>query len=174
MTRIYKASGSSGAVRLSAVDIRSSNTDETFRVPCRALIISAGSWSTSVLSSLFPSASLKIPMAERQPVQTWLRFSKSTKKHEGDGCEQVWLNPLRDNVNIHVSSFRDGELYAAGDIELGDTSPPVPQFVQPSPTDISGLSKLVADYVDLSDGRTLVRSGRAYMPRTAHGRPVMA
>lgn len=177
--RAHKTRDEAGRFSLSAVDIRSgaSNAEQQIiRVPCHALVISAGSWSPGVFSSLFPTAHLRLRMAEHQLVQTWLRFSAPNGKAdtEPDRCEQVWLKPLDDMVDLHVSSFADGDLYAAGALEDGDSSPPYPQFVQPTPEEIAELSSLVTDYVDLSGGRKLVQSGRAYMPCTAHGRPIMA
>jgi len=77
-------------------------------------------------------------------------------------------------VDLHVSSFNDGDLYTASALEDGDLSSPLPQYIQPTPEDVANLSKLTADYIDLSGGHVMVQSERVCMPRTAHARPVMA
>ncbi|KAK5656645.1 hypothetical protein OQA88_4625 [Cercophora sp. LCS_1] len=96
---------------------------ETRRVPCQNLVISAGSWSPKLFSRLFPSVDIGLRLAEKQHVQTWLRFSAlgavadlDEKEQEGgstdlkaEACQQVWLSPLDEGDDIHVSSFADGE-----------------------------------------------------------------
>ena len=123
---------------------------ETRRIPFRHLVISAGSWSPRLFSRLFPSVNIGLRLAEKQHVQTWLRFSapgtveaNSNKKEqeggstalEAEACHQVWLSPLDEADDIHVSSFADGELYAAGALERvdnDDTAPPLPDDVRPT------------------------------------------
>ncbi|KAK3944661.1 FAD dependent oxidoreductase [Diplogelasinospora grovesii] len=167
---------------LSAIEIEMHSPDESVRVPCRNLVISAGSWSAKVFSSLFPSAKVEIHMADQQNVQNWLRFSKplasSDEASDLGACQQVWLSPLGDNVDLHMSSFEDGDLYAAGAIEQGnmESLPPLPDLVLPSPEEVEKLKGLVSQYVELGpegQGRELVGSGRAYMPGTSHGKPIM-
>jgi len=143
----------------------------TRRVPCQNLIISAGSWSPEVFRRLFPLVDIGLRLAEKQHIQTWLRFSapavkdtdtkdSETTNAESEVCHQVWLNPLDEGDNVHVSSFKNGELYAAGALEeVRVEIPPLPQDVHPTPEDVVKLRDLVGHYVHL-EGRQQVDFGR--------------
>lgn len=113
-------------------------------------------------------------------MQTWLRFSAQTvsgTKEQGpkdtEQCHQVWLSPLDEGDDLHVSSFANGELYVAGELEqVGDDTPPLPDEVRPTPKDVDKLRELVTRYVHL-EGRQLLSSGRAFMPAVPQGQPIM-
>lgn len=167
---------------LSSVDIQvksGSEDPETHRLSFRNLIISAGSWSPKLFSTLFPSARVGLRLADQQHVQTWLRFSDGADEDtRASGpvkpCEQVWLGALDEAVDLHVSSFATGELYAAGELErVGGGTPPLPECVRPSPDDIERLRSLVTSHVHL-ENRSMVGCGRAFMPGVPQGRPIMA
>jgi glycine/D-amino acid oxidase-like deaminating enzyme len=153
---------------------------ETRRLPCQNLIISAGIWTPKLFSQLFPSVDVGLRLAETQHVQTWLRFSAQTvtdtKEHgpkDTEQCHQVWLSPLDEGDDLHVSSFANGELYVAGELEqVGDDTPPLPDEVRPTPEDVDKLRDLVARYVHL-ERRQLLSSGKAFMPAVPQGRPIM-
>lgn len=134
-------------------------------------------------------------MAEKQHVQNWLRFSarpgisrsassfgthSSNENHEAstNPCEQVWFAPLDDDVDLHISSLVNGDLYAAGELEQDtNVTPPLPEFIQPSPEEIEKLRNLVSRYVDLgssNDARVVVAYGRAFVPEIPQDRPIIA
>ena len=83
--------------------------------------------------------SLDSPLtAQRQPQWTsWLwwtwrsAFNKPSSERDRLDCDQAWLSSHDHNPDLHISLFTDGELYAAGAIELGDKSPPCPSSSSP-------------------------------------------
>ncbi|KAK0646759.1 FAD dependent oxidoreductase [Cercophora newfieldiana] len=152
---------------------------EIRQVACRNLIISAGSWSPALFSRLFPSVDINLRLAPKQHVQTWLRFSAEdatdgkSVETDAEACHQVWLSPLDENDDIHISSFTNGELYAAGALErVAGKTPPLPENVQPSPKELDELEERVRRYVYL-DKRRMLNNGKAFMPAVPQGRPIM-
>lgn len=59
---------------LDSVEIAEVGSPKSVKIPCRSLVISAGSWSAQVFSELFPNARLQLPMAPHQSAANWLRI----------------------------------------------------------------------------------------------------
>lgn len=149
-------------------------------IPCKNVVISAGSWSEKVFSTLFPSSRLCIPSTEQQPAQDWVRLKiKKPRRSEADikgSCQQIWLSADSEDLDIHMSSFLDGEFYAAGGfIDLSDI-PDTPDKVT-SPSHVTDIIKQnTREFLALGLGETVqaVGSGRAFLPRLTTNLPIMA
>lgn len=150
---------------------------EPLSLPCRNLVISAGSWSDKVFAGLFPQAKCKIPMAEKQPAQNWLRIRNPNWKPEDDAkdCDQVFLAPALADLDIHFSSFLGGDMYVASGFEDPDPPPPLPESVEMKPADREEMMRTTAEYLGLEskDDVELLASGRAYLPRTTNDLPII-
>ena len=147
--------------RLSQVEIETKDTAQPIRLPCRNLVISAGSCSDVVFSHLFPQARYKIPMAKAQPAQNWLRLRRKRETRSGghddvDVCQQVWLAPaLPDNEDIHFSDDRYGELYGAGEFQYCEPPYDLSESVKLDPQELKVLQILSARYLCLRTWRTI-------------------
>lgn len=167
--------------RLSQVEITAKDVAQPTHLPCRNLVISTGSWSDTVFFQLFPQARLKIPLTKAQPAQNWLRLrrkreTKSGSRDSVDLCEQVWLAPaLPDDEDIHFSEDVYGELYGAGEFQSCEPPYNLPEYVKIEPQELKVLQKLSARYLACEHGEQweLVSSGRAYLPRTTNGIPII-
>lgn len=163
-----------GETGLSSIDIESSTTKDTVKLPCHNLLISAGSWTDRVFSKLFPDANCRVPMTKQQPAQNWLRFAKQDSEPKARGVsEQVWFSPAIKE-ELHISSFLDGELYIAGAFEDCDLVD-LPEDLRPDPNEVTELESLASKYlhIDRDKGLKLTGSGRAYMPRTSNHLPII-
>jgi glycine/D-amino acid oxidase-like deaminating enzyme len=169
--RIYSNEENS---RLSHIDVQTSGISDLQRLPCHNLVITAGSWSERVFSHLFPKSRLKIPLAQKQTAQNWLRIHKIPKSVPQDHvCQQVFLAPATNNTDIHLSNFLSGDIYVGGPFESPDSLPSTPDDVQIEPTDIETLKQTAAEYISWDSDLELLDSGRAYLPKTTTGLPII-
>jgi glycine/D-amino acid oxidase-like deaminating enzyme len=82
-------------------------------IPCTRLILAAGAWTPQVFSTLFPNASIKIPISPLAGHSILLKSPRWTKEQENSGCHAVFAT---DTLGFSPELFsRIGEeLYIAG------------------------------------------------------------
>ena len=156
--------------RLSQVEIKTKDAAQSSHLPCHNLVISAGLWSDTVFSQLFPKACCKIPVAKVQSAQNWLRLRRTSETGSGshdsvEVCEQVWLAPaLSDDEDIHFSNDIYGKLYGAGEFQDCEGPFDLPESVKLEPEELRVLRTLSDRYLSSKNGEQweLVSYGRAY------------
>lgn len=165
---------------LTGIKVLNKDSKKAMNIPCKNVVISAGSWSGKVFSTLFPSSRLRIPSTEQQPAQDWLRLKiKKPRRSEAGtkgSCQQIWFSADSEDLDIHMSSFLDGEFYAAGGfVNLSDIPDTPDKVTSPSHvTDI--IERNTREFLALGLGETVqaVGSGRAFLPRLTTNLPIMA
>jgi glycine/D-amino acid oxidase-like deaminating enzyme len=136
---------------LTHVDVQPDGQQPPLRLPCRNLVISAGSWSGKVLALLFPDSTIPEPMSKKQSAQTWLRLAGPGKRGNGHVAdrvisEQVWLAPAIDG-DLHISQPTVDEFYVAGAIKESDQVPRLPDEVCPSQEEVDAMASLASKYI---------------------------
>ncbi|KAI9882199.1 MAG: hypothetical protein M1823_006055 [Watsoniomyces obsoletus] len=160
------------------VTLRLGDSQEYIQLPCRNLVLSAGPWSDRVFSSLFPHASVSIPMNVTAAAGNHLLIRTPGWKPDDDdfGCDQVYLDEvLDDELRLDLSTFLSGTLYVGGYGAMPQQLPDKADQVKPQPKEIEAMKRLVAQWVRLDEGESLqvLDTGRCYRPRTTLMRPII-
>ncbi|MCJ1363116.1 hypothetical protein MMC16_002223 [Acarospora aff. strigata] len=170
---------------LSSVRILSSTTGTETDIPCTRLIITAGAWTPLVFTSLFPTATLTIPvtsLAGHSLVLKSPRYipSSSDSDQEQEGTHAVFTT---DSLGFSPEIFSrsttggGGEIYIAG---LNSSSIPLPALATETRIDDEAIEQLMAVSAKLlglpgqevSD-LEVVRKGLCFRPVTPSGRPIV-
>lgn len=158
------------------VDVGEVGSSKSVKIPCRSLVISAGSWSARVFSELFPNARLRLPMVPEQPAANWLCIRNPHRIPEKlPSCDQVFLNEVVEPINLDMSSFANGDIHVASGFASPDTLPETPEHVQVQ-WNATELMKLKAsENLDLRKGEDIevVTIGRAFLPETLSRIPLI-
>ena len=163
-------SGDMSAVRIQHV------SGANHKIPCTRLIITAGAWTSSVYSTLFPTSTLRIPISQLAGHSLVVKSPRWTEEHESKGCDAVFTT-MRSGFSPEIFSRIGGEIYIAG---LNDPSLPLPELATDAKIDQSSVEELkqVAkrllgqDGTDVSDLQ-VVREGLCFRPVTQRGNPIM-
>ena len=108
---------------LASVRIAFADGTET-DIPCTRLAITAGPWTPMVFETLFPSATIKIPISALAGHSLLIKSPRWSKEHETKGCHAVFA---ADDLGFSPEIFsRLGEeVYITG---LNSTSIPLPEL----------------------------------------------
>lgn len=107
-------------------------------VPCTRVLITAGAWSPFVFNTLFPSASMKIPVTPLAGHSIVLKSPRWSKEHEESGCHAVFAT---DTLGFSPEMFSrvGGEIYLAG---LNSTKIPLPKLATEAETQPDAIQQL--------------------------------
>lgn len=152
-----------------------SGTDH--KIPCTRLLITAGAWTPSVFSTLFPASKTKIGVSQLAGHSVVVKSPRWTKEHEMKGCDAVFTT-MRSGFSPEIFSRLGEEIYVAG---LNDASIPLPKLPTDAKIDPSSIDELKKvserllgkDGTDVSD-LEVVREGVCFRPVTRNGVPILS
>jgi glycine/D-amino acid oxidase-like deaminating enzyme len=148
-------------------------------IPCTRLIITAGAWTPSVVRTLFPSSSLKVPISKLAGHSLLLRSPRWTTTQAGQGAHAVFAN---DAGGFAPELFGrtgggGGEIYLAG---LNSSTLPLPESGMHLETDEKSVRQLrdVAEKLlglpEAGDDVEVTRASVCFRPVTPSGRPIVS
>ena len=160
---------------ITALTVRSPDGFER-TIPCDALLLTAGVWTPRVFATLFPKATVSLPITHLSGHSIVLRSPHWTaaepQLHPVTDCHGIFTTDSDANISPVIFSRAGGDIYLAG---LNTTDIPVPELVsgvQPEPTSIEVLIRVArkllgADQVDL------LQTGLCHRPVSSTGAPLL-
>jgi glycine/D-amino acid oxidase-like deaminating enzyme len=160
---------------LAAVRIAFADGVET-DIPCTRLVITAGPWTPTVFATLFPSATIRIPISPLAGHSLLVKSPRWSKEHETKGCHAVFA---ADDLGFSPEIFSrlSDEVYIAG---LNSTSIPLPELSTDAkirPEAIETLKQTAKKMLGLpgcDDDLQILREGLCFRPVTSSGRPIIS
>jgi len=145
-------------------------------VSCSRLVITAGPWTPMVFSTLFPSATIKIPISALAGYSLLVKSPRWSKEHETKGCHAVFAT---EDLGFSPEMFsRLGEeVYIAG---LNSTSIPLPEpftesKIQPEAIEtLKQTAKRMLGRPGGDDDPLILRESLCFRPVTSSGRPIIS
>ncbi|EUC45995.1 hypothetical protein COCMIDRAFT_65871, partial [Bipolaris oryzae ATCC 44560] len=166
-----------GSNRFSAIHVQ--QRDQASRkIPCRSIVIAAGPWSPRVFSTLFPRASLHLPMNSTASAGNHFRVRTPGWKAQDDkkGSEQVFLqNDVPGGQGLDITSFIGGELYVGGWGAIPEELPELAESVRAQPTEIQSMVSLAKQYIQVGEDEEfkIYDVGRCYRPLSTFEHPII-
>ncbi|CAN9141734.1 unnamed protein product [Alternaria alternata] len=147
-------------------------------ISCRSLVIAAGPWSPRVFSTLFPNATLQLPMNSTASAGNHFRIRTPGWKPEDDrkGSEQVFFqNDAPDGQGLDITSFLGGELYVGGWGAIPEELPERAESIQAQPSEIESMKALTKQYLRIpeDDELDIFAVGRCYRPLATFKHPII-
>ncbi|OCL03809.1 FAD dependent oxidoreductase-like protein [Glonium stellatum] len=145
-------------------------------LPCTRIVIAAGAWSSKVLSTLFPSTDIRIPIAALAGHSLLLKNPRYNSEAEENVCHAVFATDTL-GFSPELFSRAGGEIYIAG---LNSTQIPLPGVatdVKPDEKAIKQLKDCAAAMVGLpegGEGMQVLRESLCFRPVTSSGRPTIS
>ena len=147
-------------------------------VPCRAVVIAAGSWSDRVFARLFPEAKIKLPLKATDTAGNHFRvkipgWKPGDKKEES---VQVYYTNVRPNGSkFDVTSFTNGDLYIGGWGAVPEVIPELATSIHIQQSEIEGMIAATKKYVnvDLNSEFDYYDAGRCYRPTAIPNHPII-
>ena len=156
---------------LSAIRIQHDSGAE-HKIPCTRLLITAGAWTPSVLSTLFPSSPLEIPIFPLAGHSLVVRSPRWNKEIEHNGCHAIFTT-MRSGFSPEIFSRIGEEIYIAG---VNDPNLPLPDL----PTDAKIDERSIEEMKNVSqrmlgkDGDLQVlKEALCFRPVTHRGTPIL-
>jgi glycine/D-amino acid oxidase-like deaminating enzyme len=147
------------------------------KIPCTRLLITAGAWTPSVFSTLFPASRLRIGVSQLAGHSVVVKSPRWTREHETKGCDAVFTT-MRSGFSPEIFSRLGEEIYVAG---LNDASIPLPNLATEAKIDPSSIEELtkVSQRVLGTDGTNvsdlqIIREGLCFRPVTRRGVPILS
>jgi len=145
-------------------------------LPCDALLLTAGVWTPRVFETLFPNATVSLPITHLSGHSVVLRSPRWTALEPGisqtTGCHAIFTTDHDAHFSPEIFSRAGGDIYLAG---LNTTSIPILEptsAVQPEPASIELLMhtarKLLGD-----DEFDVLRTGLCHRPVSRNGPPLL-
>ncbi|EEH05249.1 conserved hypothetical protein [Histoplasma capsulatum G186AR] len=152
-----------------SITVQTRDTQAAHIVPCRAIVIAAGPWSTRVFSQLFPAGHLNLRMDTMNSAgnHVLLRNPRWEPAHDKNGVGQVFLNNVvNSSNNLDITAFLGGYLYIGGWGAKPECLPEFAEGVHSQPDEIEEMLKVSRQYFHLEDNEELeiVKPGRCYRP----------
>ena len=146
------------------------------KIPCTRLLITAGAWTPSVFSTLFPASRLWIGISPLAGHSVVVKSPRWTREHETKGCDAVFTT-MRSGFSPEIFSRLREEIYVAG---LNDASIPLPDLPTEAKIDPSSIDELTKvsqrllgkDGTDVSDLQ-IIKEGLCFRPVTRRGVPIL-
>lgn len=145
-------------------------------MPCDALLLTAGVWTPRVFATLFPKATISLPISHLSGHSIVLRSPYWTAAEPplrpGTGCHAIFTTDSEANISLELFSRAGGDIYLAG---LNTTTVPVPEKaseVRPEPSSIGVLiqaaRKLLGD-----DQVVVLQTGFCHRPVSSTAAPLL-
>ncbi len=159
--------------------------DSPKKIACKNILIAAGAWTPAAFKQLFPSSSLKIPIASLAGHSINVRSPRHTIVHEEKygRCHSVFATPSRNwSFAPEAISRTGGEIYVAG---LNSESMPLPKVPTESKIDPKAMQELKKATVQLlglaspqgkgihEDDLEVTREALCFRPVARGGKPII-
>lgn len=162
--------------KLNALRIQYASGPE-HRIPCTRLLLTAGAWTPTVFSTLYPSSTLRIGVSALAGHSIVVKSPRWTREHESKGCDAVFTT-MRSGFSPEIFSRVGEEIYVAG---LNDSSIPLPDLATDAKIDAASIAELTEvtqkllgdDGLDASDVQVM-REGLCFRPVTRRGTPILS
>ncbi|KAK0625097.1 FAD dependent oxidoreductase, partial [Bombardia bombarda] len=144
------------------------------RLNATHLVIAAGPWSLGLFESLFPDASVAIPMWVNKSGNSLIVKTPSWKPRDDlDGCQSAVFNDYL-GFSLDISSRLEGTLVIAGFGADPEDLPRLATDVLPQQNKIKQMMEL-GELLTRHNGSSLtaVRGSRCYQPNTFNGLPII-
>ncbi|KAF2865903.1 FAD dependent oxidoreductase-like protein superfamily [Massariosphaeria phaeospora] len=156
--------------------LRISKDGAEIELPCSRLVITSGAWSPRIFSTLFPKATMQIPVSSLAGHSLLVKNPfYDEKEPDKEVCHAVFAT---DTLGFSPEWFSriGGELYLAG---LNTTMIPLPEVatdVQVVPQALEQLKQCATAMMGSVEGKELevMREGLCFRPVTGSGRPVIS
>ncbi|KAH9968854.1 FAD dependent oxidoreductase [Russula dissimulans] len=157
---------------ITGLTVRSPDGSERV-VPCDALLLTAGVWTPRVFSTLFPNATISLPISHLSGHSLVLRSPhwKPTVPPP-TGCHAIFTTDSDANCEPGIFSRAGGDIYLAG---LDTKKIPVPDVaseVQPEPASIEVLLRLARKLLG-DDQFDVVQMGFCHRPISSTTAPLL-
>ncbi|KAF2456892.1 FAD dependent oxidoreductase [Lineolata rhizophorae] len=162
---------------LASVRIADSDGSET-DLPCSRLLLTCGAWTPKVFTTLFPRATVKIPVSSLGGHSVLVRSPRwgAQQEAEDKGCHAVFAT---DTLGFapEVFSRLGGEIYIAG---LNTATLQLPQSaaeVGSKPESLEQIKRVAKRLLGLSeevDDLEVLRESLCFRPITSSGRPIVS
>ena len=163
-----------GGSHLQSIRIVASQTGETVEVPCKRILISAGSWSPQVFKTLFPDSKLTIPISSLAGHSLVLRSPRWTKADEEMGFHAIYTT--LDGFSPEIYGRIGEELYIAG---LNSSTIPLPDLASETKLEEAAIAQLQQVSQTLLGANNvndleIIRKGLCFRPVTNKGVPILS
>ncbi|PGH29198.1 hypothetical protein GX50_08061 [[Emmonsia] crescens] len=154
------------------------DTHTTHTIPCKAVVIAAGPWSTRVFSQLFPAGKLNLRMDSTKSAgnHVLVRNPRWKPADDENGVNQIFLNNVVNGPNrLDITSFLGGYLYIGGWGAKPERLPEFAEDVQGQPDEIKAMLNMSRQYLRLEANEELevVKAGRCYRPLAVPNKPTI-
>ncbi|RYN15986.1 hypothetical protein AA0119_g13455 [Alternaria tenuissima] len=166
--KAISAEAAPGSTYFSSVQLEQQD-HSLLNISCRSLVLAAGPWSPRVFSTLFPNATVHLPMNSTTSAGNHFRIRTPRWKPEDDrkGSVQVFLqNDAPDGQGLDITSFSGGELYVGGWGAIPEELPERAESIQAQPSEIESMKALTKQYLRIpeDDELEIFAVGRCYRP----------
>ncbi|KAF2086649.1 FAD dependent oxidoreductase [Saccharata proteae CBS 121410] len=163
-----------GRGRIDGVRIASNGHEKN--LTCTHLLITSGAWTPRVFSSLFPSASIRIPISALAGHSLLLRSPRWSAGHEEEGCHAVFATDTL-GFSPELFSRMGGEIYVAGlnsaNIALPELATDV-KITNSAAKQLKDVATLMLGQPGQQDDLQVLREGLCFRPVTSSGRPIIS
>lgn len=161
---------------LSSVRILTTSTGTETDIPCTRLIITAGAWTPQVFATLFPAATLTVPVTPLAGHSLVVRSPRwHADLHRDHDCHAVFTTDA-SGFSPEIFSRVGGEIYVAG---LNSSTIPLPALATEMQIDDEAIAQLKTVSAKLlglpgkEEELEVVRQGLCFRPVTPSGRPIV-
>ena len=185
-TKALEVTRGSGGT-LTGIMLQEGGSSKPSELPCTSIVITAGAWTPSVFSQLFPDSTLNIPIEPLAGHSIVVRSPRHTMIPEGNygRCHAVFAAPSKTwTFAPEAISRSGGEIYVAG---LNSSTMPLPELATDSQIDeesIRELKKVTVQLIGLAntddklkapneDDLEVTREGLCFRPVSRGGKPII-
>jgi glycine/D-amino acid oxidase-like deaminating enzyme len=170
VTRVVTPSDDDTTV--TGLNIRSPDGSERV-LPCDALLLTAGVWTPRVFKTLFPNATISLPIKHLSGHSVVLRSPHwMAAAPPMSGCHAIFTTDAEADFSPEIFSRAGGDIYLAG---LNTTAVPIPELaseVRPEPASIEVLIRVAQKL--LGDGQVdVVQTGLCHRPVSSSRVPLL-
>ena len=160
---------------VTGLNVRSPDGSERV-LPCDALLFTAGVWTPRVFETLFPKATISVPIKHLSGHSVVLRsphwMAGEPPAPPMSGCHAIFTTDAEADFSPEIFSRAGGDIYLAG---LNTTAAPIPELaseVRPEPASIEVLMRVARKL--LGDSQVdVVRKGFCHRPVSSSRLPLL-
>lgn len=158
---------------LASVRVGYTDSSTEVEIPVTRLLLAAGCWTPAVFRSLFPQASVNVPVTPLGGHSLVVRMPGWEDGAAQQDCHSVYCSI--DELSPELYSRTNGVIYLAG---VNSSAIPLPELAtgsQPVEASIERLKDIARRMIATPEGEELqvVRTGLCFRPITPSGAPIL-